>query len=70
MIMDSIFMEDLISRYPESVGYLVAQKVVCLVCGEPIWGTLREAAEKSGKTGDEIEAIVRELNVRFTRKTP
>jgi hypothetical protein len=64
MIADSMLMEDLIERCPEAVGYLVSIRVVCLVCGEPIWGSLREAAEKSGKSGEEIAAIVAELNSR------
>jgi hypothetical protein len=64
MITETMLMEDLIERCPESVGYLVSNRVVCLVCGEPIWGTVREAAEKSGKSEEQITEIVDELNRR------
>jgi hypothetical protein len=62
MITETTLMEDLIGECPEAVGYLVTKSVTCLVCGEPIWGTLREAAEKSGTTGDALAKLVRDLN--------
>jgi hypothetical protein len=32
------------------------------MCGEPIWGTLEEAAKEKGFSDEEIEVFVREIN--------
>ena len=55
--------EDLVQWIPESVGYLRNQGIRCIQCGEPIWGTLAEAAKEKGFTEDDIERFVKELNV-------
>ena len=34
----------------------------CIACGEPIWGTLEEAAREKGFGDQEIQEFVRELN--------
>lgn len=54
--------EDLVQWVPESVGYLRTQGIRCIRCGEPIWGTLAEAAKEKGFAEDDIERFVRELN--------
>jgi hypothetical protein len=36
--------------------------IKCLACGEPIWGTLEEAAKKKGFSDDEINVFVSDLN--------
>jgi len=36
--------------------------VKALVCGEPAWGTVEELLKNSGKSDDEIEEILKELN--------
>jgi hypothetical protein len=40
--------EDLVERHPRSVGFLMDRGVVCMKCGEPIWGTLGEIIESKG----------------------
>ncbi|GEM_PF-5336042 len=32
------------------------------MCGEPIWGTLEEAAKEKGFSDEEIEGFVRDIN--------
>jgi len=41
-----IFIEDLISEFPEAVEYLMKRGIRCLLCGEPAWGTLETAAKE------------------------
>lgn len=54
--------EDLVNDYPSSVKYLMQNGIRCLVCGEPIWGTLEQAAIEKGFSSEQIENFVKELN--------
>jgi hypothetical protein len=54
--------EDLIQSVPDSVGYLREKGIRCIRCGEPIWGSLAEAAKQKGFGDEDVERFVRELN--------
>ena len=56
-----IEIEDLVSHYPFSVKYLSEKGIRCIACGEPIWGTLEEAALEKGFDQDQIAIFVKEL---------
>jgi len=43
-----ITIEVLVRRRPEAVAVLRRFGIVCIQCGEPVWGTLREAAAENG----------------------
>jgi len=47
---------------PASVSYLSRNGIKCIACGEPVWGTLEEAAMEKGFGKEEIEGFVRDLN--------
>ncbi|GAB6283763.1 MAG: hypothetical protein STSR0008_25760 [Ignavibacterium sp.] len=64
-ITKNIFIEDLVRDYPFSIDYLMNRGIRCIVCGEPIWGTLEEAAKEKGFNEDEINNFVVELNKFF-----
>ncbi len=51
--------EDLVRELPESVRILSRHGIVCIRCGEPYWGTLRELAADKGIT--DLEEILAEL---------
>jgi hypothetical protein len=36
--------------------------IKCIVCGEPIWGTLEDAVKEKGFNDDDVNRIVGELN--------
>ena len=57
-----ISIEELIEILPESVAYLSRKGIKCIACGEPIWGTLQEAAVEKGFKREEIESFIVELN--------
>jgi len=57
-----IQIEDLVREIPESVKYLSKQGIRCIRCGEPIWGTLEEAAKEKGFSDEDIARFVEELN--------
>jgi len=54
--------EELVETVPESVAYLSKKGIRCIMCGEPIWGTLEEAAQEKGFSDEEIDQVVQELN--------
>ena len=62
-ITKDISIEELIEEVPSSVKYLMNEGIRCIVCGEPIWGTLEEAAEEKGFSQDDIVRFVKELQV-------
>lgn len=62
MIDKDILIEDLVSRLPKAVGYLMKNNIKCLACGEPVWGTLEQVAKEKGFSDEEIAVFVRELN--------
>jgi len=63
MINKDITIEELVEVLPESVKYLSEQGIKCIACGEPIWGTLEEAAKEKGFNDNDIRKFVDELNL-------
>ncbi len=61
-ITKDIEIEELVEILPDSVTYLMEQGIRCLRCGEPIWGTLEQAAKEKGFNDDDIAKFVAELN--------
>jgi hypothetical protein len=60
-ITKDISIEELIETVPASVEYLMKEGIRCIVCGEPIWGSLEEAAEEKGFKAEDIERFVKDL---------
>jgi methionine synthase II (cobalamin-independent) len=60
-ITKAILIEDLVDNYSFSVRYLMEKGIRCIMCGEPIWGTLEEAARDKGFTGQQIDNFVSEM---------
>lgn len=56
-----ITIEDLVEEVPGAVRYLTDAGIRCIVCGDPVWGTLEEAAKEKGFTDDDIQRFVAEL---------
>ena len=52
--------EELIALLPSAVAVLRSFGIVCIQCGEPVWGTLGEVAAEKGITQlDEVLAALR-----------
>jgi iron-sulfur cluster repair protein YtfE (RIC family) len=60
-IVRDILIEDLVNDYPFAAHYLSMKGIRCIVCGEPVWGTLEEAAKEKGFNDAAIDEFVREL---------
>ncbi len=57
-----IEIEELIDKVPAVVSYLSKKGIRCIMCGEPIWGTLEEAAKEKGFSEKDIDVFVRDIN--------
>jgi len=53
--------EDLVG-IPGAVQFMVRAGLPCLVCGEPAWGTFEDVALRRGKTSEEIDSLLTEIN--------
>ena len=60
-ITKEISIEELTEIVPESVKYLMEEGIRCIVCGEPIWGTLEEAVMEKGFKKEDLTRFVNEL---------
>lgn len=60
MITKEVLIEDLVQDYPKLVGPLKTEGIVCLACGEPVWGTLEAQAQE--KNLENIDDIVHRMN--------
>jgi len=60
MIDGNIYIEDLVRDYPEVIGPLSELGIICIACGEPIWGTLEELVNK--KELNNLDEILDQLN--------
>lgn len=66
-ITPAITIEELVEILPEAISYLSKKEVRCIRCGEPIWGTLEEAARQKGFGDDEIKQFVQDLNELYEK---
>ncbi len=66
-ITKNIYIEELVDILPASVQYLMEEGVKCIACGEPVWGTLEEAAKEKGFGSEEIDRFVNELNNMYQK---
>jgi len=54
--------EEIVETSSQAVAYLRKNGIHCVVCGEPVWGTLEELAQSKGFSEAEIDNFVKELN--------
>lgn len=60
-ITKEILIETLVEEYPFSVRFLMEKGIRCIMCGEPIWGTLEEACIEKKFNVEDVDQIVEEL---------
>jgi len=60
-ITKDISIEDLVDHVPQAVKYLMQEGIKCIECGEPIWGTLEDAAKEKGYNDQDIQRFVEDL---------
>ncbi|MCX6641199.1 MAG: DUF1858 domain-containing protein [bacterium] len=64
MITSSTYVEDLVRDYPQTVTVMMKYGVICIQCGEPIWGTVGEALERKNITNaaEVLSALNQSIN--------
>ncbi len=62
-ITKKITIEELVENVPDSVKYLMEKGINCIACGEPIWGTLEDAAKEKNLSDEEIIFIINDLQL-------
>jgi len=67
MINKEMLIEDLVQEYPKLIGPLKTEGIVCLACGEAVWGTLEAQAVEKGLTN--IDDIVERMNTLILEQT-
>ncbi|MCK4904171.1 MAG: DUF1858 domain-containing protein [Candidatus Marinimicrobia bacterium] len=60
MIDKNIYIEDLVREHPEVISLLADLGIICIACGEPVWGTLEELVDKKGLNN--FDQIMVQLN--------
>ncbi len=66
MIDKNIYVEDLVHEYPEVISPLADLGIICIACGEPVWGTLEELVDKKGLNN--LDEIMEQLNKIINNK--
>ena len=64
MITEDIFVEDLVREYPRLIRPLAEHNLVCIACGEPVWGNLKDLAQSRGVSN--LDVIIQEMNELIT----
>lgn len=54
--------EEIVNLSSDLVHYLSIKGIRCIRCGEPIWGTLEEAAKEKGFSEGQIAEFIAEMN--------
>ncbi|OQY26657.1 MAG: hypothetical protein B6244_12890 [Candidatus Cloacimonetes bacterium 4572_55] len=69
MITKDIEIEDIVENYPYLVPELAYHGIICVACGEPIWGTLKEQADRKDITEEKFGRIINEMNRIIAEKS-
>lgn len=60
-IVPEILVADLIAAYPFAVTLLANQNLHCIICGEPVWGTLAELARDKHLDEQQLDELIKIL---------
>ena len=58
--------EEVVEKYPEAVGILMDKGVVCMICGEPVWGTVGDLIKDKGL---DIKVTLDEINKELEKSS-
>ena len=63
-ITSGMLVADLIAAYPFAVSFLSERNLHCIICGEPVWGTIEELARDKHFDPRQIEELIKDLNLK------
>lgn len=56
-----ILLADLVAAYPFAVKVLANHNLHCIICGEPVWGTLAELARDKHLNQQQLDELIKIL---------
>jgi len=59
--------EDIVREYPQLISYLMDRNIICIRCGAPVWGSLRELLESKGI--EDVENFVEQMNLFLEKES-
>jgi len=62
LISKDMWIEEILEKYPTAQEFLSKKNIVCVMCGEPVWGSLEELMQEKDFTDEQIDSILIELN--------
>jgi len=62
LITKEMWVEEILEKYPTAQEFLSKKNIVCVMCGEPVWGSLKELMQDKDFSDEEIDTILKELN--------
>ncbi|MBN2018025.1 MAG: DUF1858 domain-containing protein [Candidatus Cloacimonetes bacterium] len=62
LITKDMWIEEILEKYPTAQEFLSKKNIVCVMCGEPVWGSLEELMQEKDFTEEQIDSILIELN--------
>jgi len=62
LITKEMWVEEVLDKYPTAQEFLSKKNIVCVMCGEPVWGSLEELMQDKDFSDEEIDTIIKELN--------
>ena len=62
LITKEMWVEEILEKYPTAQEFLSKKNIVCVMCGEPVWGSLKELMQDKDFSDEEIDTIIKELN--------
>ncbi len=57
-----MWIEEILDKFPQSQEFLSKKGIVCVMCGEPVWGTLEEQMEEKNFTWEKMNKTIQALN--------
>lgn len=63
-INSEMMVADLIAAYPFAVSFLSERNLHCIICGEPVWGTIQELARDKHLDPQQIEELIIDLRIK------
>lgn len=62
------WIENILDTHPHAQQFLREHGIVCVMCGEPVWGSLGDQMEEKGFDDEAKEKLLAELNTWLQQK--
>lgn len=62
IIDENTSVEEIVDNCPAAVDYLRKNNIVCIVCGEPVWGSIGELMSSKNIDSSDYISILEGLN--------